>query len=82
MMLRVRLWLRLRVSLSLMVMMRVMTRGASHGVPIVGPPSLGGPRNFSLLSKFTQHVAVAIWYNINNVSVLILLTFYLILLIQ
>ena len=46
--------------------------GAAHGVPIVGPPFPGGPRDISLLSKYVKHVAVAIWYDTNNVSVLIL----------
>jgi hypothetical protein len=46
--------------------------GAAHGVPIVGPLYPRGPRDISLLSKYVKHVAVAIWYNTNNVSVLLI----------
>ena len=56
----------------------VADKGAADGVPIVGPPFTGGPRDTSLLSSYAKHVAMAIWYNTSNVSVFILLTFYLI----
>jgi len=53
-----------------------------HDMPIVGPSFSRGPHDTTLLSKYAKHVAVTLWVNDKNVSVLILSTFYLILLIS
>ena len=34
------------------------------------PPFPGGPENISLLHSYVNHVALPLWYNSNNVSVI------------
>lgn len=40
-----------------------------HPFATEGPPFPRGPNDLSVLSSYTTHVAVSMWYNANNVSV-------------
>ena len=43
----------------------------------VDPPFSGGPKNLSLLHSYAKHVALSLWYNSDNVSVIFLNVFSL-----
>ena len=40
------------------------------------PPFPGGPENISLLHSYANHVALPLWYNSDNISVIYFFTFF------
>ena len=43
---------------------------AAPAVLPLEPPFPGGPKNISLMHSYANHVALPLWYNSNNVSVI------------